>query len=210
MKVIAINGSPNFDGNTSMALNAIKEELEKEKIEVEIIHVGREQIRGCIGCNYCSTSDQNLCVFKDDVVNDISLKMRKVDGLILASPTYYAAIAGTMKSFLDRIFYMNSAGGYFKYKIGATVGIARRAGAVEVFQQLNNYFQLAEVVIAPTQYWNIGYGLKKKEIGGDGEGLQTIRRSAKTMAWLLKMKKETQEMIPLPEIEDRVVTHFIR
>lgn len=210
MKVIAINGSPNFDGNTFVALNAMKEELEKEKIEVEIIHVGREQICGCIGCNYCSTASQNLCVFKDDVVNDISLKMRKADGLILASPTYYAAIAGTMKSFLDRIFYMNSSQGYFKYKIGATIGIARRAGAVEVFQQLNNYFQLAEVVIAPTQYWNIGYGLKKREIGGDGEGLQTIRRSAKAMIWLLKMKEETQKIIPLPEVEDRVVTHFIR
>ena len=210
MRVVGINGSPRKDGNTFLALEEMSNQLKKEGIQVEIVHVGADSIRGCIGCGYCTTSEENLCVFKDDIVNETIQKLREADGIIFGSPTYYAGIAGTMKSFLDRVFFTNSAAQKFKHKIGTSVGIARRAGAVDVVHQLNNYFSLAEMVVPQSQYWNIAFGLKKGEVLEDLEGMQTLRKNASAMAWLLKMKESTEGSVKLPLREDRVATHFIR
>lgn len=208
MKVVALNGSPRRNGNTAKALQVMAEELSKDGIEVEIIHVGHGDIHGCIACGYCRKSEDNLCVFKDDMVNDVSKKMREADGFILASPTYYAGIAGTMKSCLDRIFYSSTR--YFQYKVGTSIAVVRRAGGVDVVHQLNNYLNLAQTVTPPSQYWTIGFGMNEGEIMEDGEGIQTIRRNAKSMAWLLKIIDATKESIPLPEQEKRMFTNFIR
>lgn len=208
MKVIAINGSPRRDGNTSQALNVMVEELEKEGLEVEVIQIGHLKIHGCIGCNYCATSEGNHCVFKDDIVNEVALKMREADGFILASPTYYAGIAGTIKSFLDRVFYTSSD--YFKYKVGTSISVVRRAGGVDVIHQLNNYLNLAQVAIPPSQYWTTAYGLRKGEVLQDKEGIQTLRKNARSMAWLLKTIEAGKETIPVPVEEEYVATNFIR
>jgi multimeric flavodoxin WrbA len=208
MKVIAINGSPNKDGNTAQALGVMAEELQKQGIEMEIIQVGHLAIHGCIGCRYCATSEQNRCVFGDDIVNETSEKMRRADGLIIAAPTYYAGIAGTMKSFLDRVFY--SSASYFKYKVATSVTVVRRAGGVDVVHQLNNYLNLAQTVVAPSQYWTIAYGAKKGEVLQDGEGMQTLRRNAQAMAWLLKVIDAQKELLPPPPDEERMRTNFIR
>ena len=140
MKVIAINGSPRFNGNTSMALKAMTDELERQGIETETIQIGNLSIRGCIACGHCRTSEDNKCVFKDDCVNDVAQKMREADGFILGCPTYYAGIPGTMKSFLDRVFYSSTP--YFRLKVGTTAAVVRRAGGVDVVHQLNNYLNL--------------------------------------------------------------------
>ena len=208
MKVIAINGSPRKDGNTAAALKMMSEELEKENIDVEIIHIGGENIRGCKGCFYCTASENNQCVIKDDPVNEIALKMREADGLILGSPTYYAGISGTMKCFLDRVFFTSSR--YFKYKVGTSVAVVRRAGGVDVTHQLDNFLNLSEIITPPSQYWMIGYGREKGEVLQDGEGTQTLRKNARAMAWLLKVVAAGKESVPLPEDEPRVMTNFIR
>jgi multimeric flavodoxin WrbA len=208
MKVIAINGSPNKDGNTSKALKLMTDELENEGIEAEIIHVGHLPIHGCTGCGYCRSSELNQCVFKDDIVNETSGKLREADGMILASPTYYAGIAGTMKSFLDRVFYSGSNN--FKYKVGTVITAVRRAGGVDVVHQLTNYLNLARMVIPPSQYWTIAYGMREGEILQDGEGVQTIRKNAQAMAWLLKVIDASKGKIPLPREDERVWTNFIR
>ena len=206
--MIAINGSPRKDGNTATALGIMKDEFEKEGIDVEIVHIGSELIHGCVGCGKCRISENNLCVFTDDSVNETALKMRKADGIILASPTYYAGIAGTMKSFLDRLFFTSS--GHFKYKVGTSVTAVRRAGGVDVVHQLNNYLNLAEVIIPPSQYWMVGYGREKGEVLQDGEGVQTIRKNARSMAWLMKTVEAGKEKVPYPKEEQRVMTNFIR
>ncbi|WP_338626823.1 flavodoxin family protein [Clostridium baratii] len=208
MKVIAINGSPRKNGNTSQALKIMADELEGQGIEVEIIQIGHLNIRGCIGCGYCRTSEENQCVFKDDIVNDVAKKMREADGFILASPTYYAGIAGTMKAFLDRVFYTSSK--YFKYKVTTSISVVRRAGGVDVVHQLNNYLNLAQTVMPPSQYWTIAYGLAKGEVIQDKEGIQTIRKNARSMAWLLNIIDAGKEKIPAPVDEDHVMTNFIR
>lgn len=208
MKVIAINGSPRKNGNTIQALKIMADELEGQGIEVEIIQIGHLNIRGCIGCGYCRTSEENQCVFKDDIVNDVAKKMREADGFILASPTYYAGIAGTMKAFLDRVFYTSSK--YFKYKVATSISVVRRAGGVDVVHQLNNYLNLAQTVMPPSQYWTIAYGLAKGEVIQDKEGIQTIRKNARSMAWLLNIIDAGKEKIPAPVDEDHVMTNFIR
>ena len=208
MKVIAINGSPRKNGNTSQALKIMADELEEQGIEVEIIQIGHLNIHGCLGCGYCRTSADNQCVFKDDIVNDVAKKMREADGFILASPTYYAGIAGTMKAFLDRVFYTSSK--YFKYKVATSISVVRRAGGVDVVHQLNNYLNLAQTVMPPSQYWTIAYGLAKGEVIQDKEGIQTIRKNARSMAWLLNIIDAGKEKIPAPVDEDHVMTNFIR
>lgn len=208
MKVIAINGSPRKNGNTNRALKIMADELEQQGIEVEIIQIGHLNIHGCIHCGYCWTSEGNQCVFKDDIVNETAKKMREADGFILGSPTYYAGIAGTMKAFLDRVFFTSS--GYFKYKVATSISVVRRAGGVDVVHQLNNYLNLAETVIPPSQYWTVAYGMDKGEVIQDEEGIQTIRKNARSMAWLLKIIDAGKENIPVPEEEDHVMTNFIR
>lgn len=208
MKVIAINGSPRKDSNTLHVLRAMKTELSKEQIDVEIVDVGNQLIHGCIACGYCSSSENNLCVFKNDLVNETALKMRDADGIILSSPTYYASISGTMKSFLDRIFYTSSS--YFKYKVGSCISIARRAGGVDVTYQLNSYFQLAKMIVTPTQYWPIVYGTTPGQVLQDTEGMQTATQSAKDMAWLLKVLNQGKQTFPLPPEDERARMNFIR
>lgn len=208
MKVIAINGSPHKNGNTAHALEAMAEELRQQGIEVEILHIGHLDIHGCIGCGYCKTSEEHHCVFKDDLVNEVALKMREADGFILGSPTYYAGIAGTMKSFLDRVFYSSSA--YFAYKVATSISVVRRAGGVPAVDQLNHYLQLAQTVTPPSHYWLAVYGAAPGEVLQDGEGIQAIRQNARSMAWLLQVVEASKGSIPLPATEQRVRTNFIR
>lgn len=207
MKVIAVNGSPRKDGNTNHALNIMAEELKRQGIDTEIIQVGHN-IRGCMGCGYCGSSEGNHCVFKDDIVNETALKMRKADGLILASPTYYSGIAGAMKSFLDRIFFTSSS--YFKYKVATAITVVRRAGGVDVVHQLNNYLHLAETIMPPSQYWTVAYGMEKGEIAKDEEGIQTIRKNARAMGWLMRVLDAGKGSVPIPNEEERQWTNFIR
>ena len=209
MKVIAINGSPRENGNTFFVLSKMAEELKKEKIDTEIIQIGSQKIRGCMGCGHCFQSENNHCSITDDMLNNTVDMVRKADGLILGSPTYYAGIAGTMKSFCDRLFY-TSFRKYFKYKVGSSVSIARRAGAVDVIHQLNNYFNLAEMIIAPSQYWSIVFGAAQAEVAKDEEGIQTLQRNAQAMVWLLKIIDATRNTIPAPVHEGRARTNFIR
>lgn len=210
MIVTAINGSPHKDGNIGIALNLMAEELQAEGIEVKTLHIGRELLHGCIGCGYCFTSENNLCVFANDVLNENMLQMREADGIILGSPTYYGGIAGTMKCFLDRAFFASSSSEKFRNKVGTAVVSARRAGGTEVYNQLNNYFNLAETVPAPSQYWVIGYGMEPGEIKKDAEGIQTIQKNAKGMAWLLKALKAGKNSVLEPKSEKQIQTNFIR
>lgn len=208
MKVIAINGSPRKDGNTYFVLKTMAETLANEGIEVEILQIGDKLIHGCIGCAYCRKSENNMCVFNDDIVNEVSQKLRQCDGIILGSPTYYGGIAGAMKALLDRVFYSGSK--YFLGKVGTAVAVARRAGAVETANQLSSYLRLSQVVLAPSQYWLALYGAGKGEVAQDLEGIQTAKKNAAAMAWLLKNTQASKGDLPQTLSEQKVMTNFIR
>ncbi len=207
MKVIGINGSPKKDGNTAAVLKAMFEELEAQGIETEIIHIGANVHHGCTGCGGCSKTENGLCIYSDDIINEAALKMREADGIIIGSPVYYSGIAGGMKAFLDRVFYTSA--GYFKYKVGAAFAVARRTGGSDTFHQLCNYLIIAGMIMPPYKYWGAAYGKNPGEVTGDTEGMQTMRFAAKDMAWLLKVLEAGKD-IPLPEREAKVQTNFIR
>jgi multimeric flavodoxin WrbA len=208
MKVVAVNGSPHKDGNTAAVLAAMLEILREDGIETELIQAGGQNVKGCIGCFYCQTSEGGVCIFKDDIVDTASRKMREADGIVLGAPTYYAGIPGGMKSFLDRVFFSSSR--FFKYKVGTAAVVVRRAGGVDVLHQLMNFFNLSETITPPSQYWTVAYGMEKGEVLRDSEGMQSLRKNARAMAWLLKMIDATKNSIPRPSEEKRVFMNFIR
>lgn len=201
MKVIAFNGSPHAKGNTAAALGIVAKELEADGIEVETVQVGGLAIRGCNGCNSCRTTRR--CIFADDIVNASIDKVNAADGIILASPTYYAGISGTMKSFLDRLFF---AGADIRYKAAAAVVTVRRSGGVPAFQQLNNYLNLSQALIVPSFYWNVAHGADG-ELSDDGEGVQVMENLGRNMVWLMRTLEAAMEAPPHVK---RIRTNFVR
>ncbi|MDF2544207.1 MAG: hypothetical protein K0S47_3925 [Herbinix sp.] len=205
MKVIAINGSPKSKGNTYQALQTICDVLNEQQIETEIIQVGNMDLKGCIACNRCKDGH---CAFSDDNLRSIVERIYDADGLLLGSPVYYASIAGTMKCFLDRLFFPNK--GKLRLKVGASVAIPRRSGGVTTFDQLNNYFLISEMLIAPSFYWNVIHGGAPGDIKEDLEGISVLKNLGQNMAWMLHMKEYSKEVFPEPSPIKREWTNFVR
>ncbi|MBB6713228.1 flavodoxin family protein [Clostridium sp. FP2] len=211
MKVIAFNGSPTKEGNTYHGIKIVIEELEKEGIETEIIHVGNKTIRGCIACGYCTKNKNRKCAITTDPVNDWIEKMKDADGIIFGSPVHYSAIAGTMKAFLDRAFRVAEANdSMLRHKVGVAVVAVRRAGGIPAFDQLNNYINHSEMLIPTSNYWNVINGRLPGEVMQDEEGIQIMRILGKNMAWLMKLVENGQGIINKPEREEKMFTNFIR
>lgn len=206
MKVLAINGSPRKNGNTYQALNAMRRILALSEIETEIITLGNQEIRGCIACGSCSKTGK--CALADENFAQWTEKMVQADGLILGSPVYYAGINGTLKAFLDRAFFVY--GDRMRHKVGCAVAVARRSGGMPTFQQLNNYFLISEMIVAPSYYWNAPHGSAPGDVLEDDEGMATVKNLAQNMAWLLQMKQETAQTLPPPKPYPRQYTDFIR
>lgn len=211
MKVVAINGSPHKKGNTYHALMGVGKELMENDIDFEIIHIGNKAVRGCMACGGCSRNKDEKCVITTDPLNEWVQKMKDADGIILGSPVYYAGIPGTMKSFLDRAFYVSgSNGNLFRHKVGAAVVAVRRTGGSSTFDSLNHYLNYSEMILATSNYWNITHGLSSGEVLQDTEGVQIMEVLGRNMAWILKMHEQTKNSVPAPEKTDKVYTNFIR
>ena len=210
MKVVAFNGSPNREGNTWHALNMVTAELEKEGIQTEILHVGNKMIRGCAACGMCMKKKNEQCVLPGDEVNEWIQKMKGADGIILGSPVHYAAMGGTMKSFLDRAFYVTSVNdGMLRHKVGASVVAVRRSGGLPAFDQLNNFLMYAEMLIPTSNYWNVIHGRSPGEVAQDTEGVQIMRVLGKNMAWLIKLVEYGKGTVAPPEREPKTYLNFI-
>lgn len=205
MKVLMINGSPHENGNTYISLKEIEKVFSENGIESEIINIGKDQISGCIACGSCSKTGK--CIF-DDKVNQAADKLKSADGLIVATPVYYASPNGTLLSFLDRLFMSSK---YDKrMKIGASVSVARRGGTTATFDVLNKYFTISGMPIASSQYWNSVHGGGIGEALSDAEGLQTMRTLANNMIFLMRSVSLGKEKYGLPELEPIERTSFIR
>ena len=205
MKVLLLNGSPKAEGNTATALAEMVKIFEENGVATEVVTVGNQAIRGCIGCGGCGAKGQ--CVF-DDLVNEVAPKFAEADGLVIASPVYYASANGTLTAFLDRLFY--STGFDKTMKVGASVAVARRGGCSATFDQLNKYFTISGMPVASSNYWNSVHGRVPGEASQDAEGLQTMRVLARNMTFLMKSIALGKEALGLPEKEEKQVTHFIR
>lgn len=205
MKVLMINGSPRKDGNTSVALKELEKTFLEEGVEVETVQIGMQNVRGCIACGTCM--EQGKCVF-DDVVNELAPKFEAADGLIVASPVYYASANATLIACLDRLFYST----HFDktMKVGASVAVARRGGCSATYDELNKYFTIADMPVASSCYWNSLHGRLPGEAAQDGEGLRTMRVLAHNMAFLMKSIALGKEKYGMPKQEEPVQTNFIR
>jgi len=207
MKVVAFNGSPHPNGTTAMGISVMANALAREGIETELVQVGGKQIHGCIGCMECSRQKVS-CVLQDgDIIAWAHEKIDEAYGVILASPVYYGGIAGSFKSFLDRLFFSSPG---FSYKVGATVTSLRRSGGISVFHQLNNYFNLAQMIVTPGIYWDVIHGNSGEEAKQDLEGMQILETQGKNMAWLLKALLTGTRDWPAPPPVERKWTNFIR
>lgn len=205
MKVLMINGSPRKGGNTSVALSELEKVFEKNGVEVKTVQVGTDEISGCVCCGYCNKNSK--CAI-DDIVNKIAPDFEACDGLIVASPVYFASANGTLISLLDRLFYSTKFNKTMK--VGASVAVARRGGSSATFDQLNKYFTISGMPVASSQYWNMVYGRKPGEASADAEGLQTMRTLAENMTFLMKSIALGKEKFGLPEKEPQIMTSFIK
>jgi len=207
MKVLLINGSPRQNGNTAIALAEVTKQLTQEGIESEIVWIGNKPIRGCIACGQCKIKGIGRCVFDDDICNKISEKFEDSNALIVGSPVYYGQPNGALLSIIQRAFYSNGAN--ISGKPAASIAVCRRGGATAVFESLNMLFQMMNMPIVTSQYWNIVYGRTEGEAAMDTEGLQTMRTLARNMAWMLK--STNGEKAPgRPDEEAWEAMHFIR
>lgn len=206
MKALLVNGSPRAKGCTFTALTELKNTLEAEGIEVELIHVGQKDTRGCIACRKCAVTGK--CVF-DDVVNEVAPKLAEADAFVIGAPVYFSSPAGGAISFLDRLFF-STLGIDKTMKVGAVVVTCRRGGNTASFDVLNKYFMMNGMPVASSQYWNMVYGGSAEEVAQDAEGLQTMRTLGRNMAFMMKSFQLGKEQFGLPQKEAPIFTSFHR
>jgi len=187
MKVVAFNGSARKDGNTTILVKTVFSELKKEGIRTELVQLAGKKIRGCIACGKCFTNQDKRCAVTGDIANDCIEKMLEADGIILASPTYFADVSAEMKALIDRSGFVAKANqDMFRRKVGASVVAVRRAGAIHTFDTMNHFFFISQMIVPGSSYWNIGIGLAPGDVNSDEEGLSTMQSLGANMAWLLK------------------------
>lgn len=205
MKVLMINGSPHSRGNTFLVLDEMRKAFEEEQVQVEWVHAGSQPIRGCVDCRSCMKTGR--CIF-DDLVNKTAPLFEEADGLVVGSPVYFAQANATLVAFLTRLFFST----HFNkdIKVGASVVVARRSGLTAAFDELNEFFTIANMPIASSQYWNSAHGRESGEVREDPEGLQTMRTLARNMSFLMKSIALGKEKYGLPQQEPQVLTNFVR
>ena len=187
MRVIAFNGSARKDGNTAILINHVFRELENEGIDTQLIQLSGSRIHGCIACMQCYENKDRHCSVKDDIANDCIEKMLEADGIILGSPTYFANVSTEMKALIDRAGMVSRANNdMLARKVGAAVVAVRRAGAIHVFNSINHFFFIGQMIVPGSSYWNLGMGRQKGEVEKDDEGVQTMKNLGRNLAWLLK------------------------
>ena len=183
-KVLLVNGSPRPDGNTFCALQEIETQLKKHGLQTEIVQIGTKPVRMCINCGGCRRNGGKGCVFDDDPCNEIARKIAEADALVVGTPVYYGQPNGGILAVMQRLFY--SSGHLVQNKPAAAVAICRRGGATATLQTMNMMFEMMNMPVVTSQYWNIAYGAGKGEAKLDTEGMQTMRTLGNNMAWLLE------------------------
>jgi multimeric flavodoxin WrbA len=191
MKVVAFSGSARKDGNTAILVNVVFKELKKAGIKTELVQLSGKKIRGCTACGKCFENQDKRCAVKGDIANDCIEKMLDADGIILASPTYFADVSPEIKALIDRSGFVAKANqDMFKRKVGAGIIAVRRCGAIHAFDTINHFFLINQMVVPGSSYWNIGIGLAPGDVNGDDEGIHTMKTLGANMAWLMKKIQE--------------------
>ncbi len=187
MKVVAFNGSARKDGNTALLIAHVFAELEAAGVETELVQLAGKRLAGCTGCLKCAETQDNRCSgLKDDGLNACVEKMLAADGIIIGSPTYYANCTATTQALMERAGYATrKSGNPLARKVGAAVVAVRRGGAIHAFDSINHWFQINEMIVVGSSYWNIGIGREPGDVERDEEGVATMRALGRNMAWVL-------------------------
>jgi multimeric flavodoxin WrbA len=198
MKALAINGSPRKNGNTRLLLENVLEPLADAGWETELVQIGGQDIHGCRACGICSRNQDRQCGSEDDAFNPVLAKMLEADAIILGSPTYFSDVTAEMKAFMDRAGFVAMANGFaLAGKIGAAVVVARRGGAVHVFDSMNHLFFISQMVVPGSTYWNMGYGRELGEVAGDAEAMRNMHHLGRAIAWLGKAMGDAGSPYPV-------------
>ncbi len=209
MKVLLINGSPNKDRCTYTALHEVADTIEAEGIECDFAWIGRDAVRGCLGCGACSRKGEGRCVFNDDVANGIIEQAKAADGIIVGTPVFYAGANGALLALLDRLFM--AASSELRFKPAAAIASARRAGTTPAIDQINKYFQFNCMPLVASNYWPMVHGACAEDVLRDEEGLQIMRTLGNNMAWMLKSLEAARIAGVEPaQLEEKIKTNFIR
>jgi multimeric flavodoxin WrbA len=191
MKVVGFNGSARKDGNTAILINYVFGELENADIQTEMVQLAGRDIHGCRACFKCFNNKDGHCAVDNDYLNQCIDRMAQADGIILGSPTYFTDVSAEMKALIDRAGLVAMANGdMFKRKVGAAVVAARRAGSVHVFDSINHFLLISQMIVPGSNYWNMGFGLDKGDVEKDTEGINTMKTLGRNMAWLIGKIKE--------------------
>lgn len=194
-----------------MALEMVGSALKENRIGFEIVHIGNKAIRGCTACGLCRRNQDEKCSITTDVVNEVIQQMKNADGILLGAPVHYSGIPGTMKSFLDRAFYVaGSNGNLFRHKVGAALVAVRRTGGSSTLDGLYHYLTYSEMLLATANYWNVIHGRVPGEAEQDAEGVQIMQVLGNNMAWLIKMREQAKNSLPAPTPVQKTMTNFIR
>ncbi len=187
MKVVAFNGSPRRDGNTTLLLRHVLAELEAAGVETELVQLASRRFAGCTGCLKCAeTKDCRCSGLRDDGVNDCIQKMLEADGIVIASPTYYANCTAATQALMERAGYATRRNGNpLARKVGAAVVAVRRGGAIHALDSITHWFLINEMVVVGSSYWNMGVGHEAGDVESDAEGVETMRTLGRHMAWVL-------------------------
>ncbi len=211
MKIIAFNGSPRKDGNTAILLQEVLKQFAAPEFETELVHIGGQAIRGCIACGRCVEMQNQKCAISSDSINDYIQMALAADAVLLGSPTYFADVTAEMKAFIDRVGMVGMVNGaIFQRKPGAAVIAVRRGGSVHAFDTINHFFQISQMLVVGSSYWNMGYGRNPGEVNQDEEGLQTMQNLGKNMTWLLQCIKAGKGVVSAPVTSMAKRTSFIR
>ncbi len=204
MKVLLLNGSPDAKGCINEGLKVMAKIFESEKIDYEIVQIGKNPIAGCIGCASCRKKGE---CFRKDIANEIAAKLKEADGFVIGSPVYYSSPNGSLLALLDRVFYQASG---LEFKVGASIVSCRRGGASSTFDMLNKYFLISNMPIAPSNYWNMIHGSKAEDIYKDEEGIQTLEVLARNMVFLMKSIKLGKDNNLNPAMVAKIKTNYIK
>jgi len=180
--VLLLCGSPRLEGNTAQVLRACAEVFEDEGLRTETVPLAGTRILSCTACGLCSAGECAL----DDGLNEIIERLREADGFIVGTPVYFGTARGDVTSALQRIGMVSTASDSFlSRKVGGPIVVARRGGHTATLQELLMFFLMNDMIVPGSTYWNMVFGREPGEALDDEEGMQTIRRFAENVAFLI-------------------------
>jgi multimeric flavodoxin WrbA len=186
LKAIGIVGSPRKNGNTEILTAHTLQAITEEGLETELIRLAGLDIRPCNACTVCQ--DEERCPIDDDLF-PIFLKMKEADAIILASPVYFSSVTALLKALMERTGFMSFRNRVFTGKVGGPLVVARRAGKTATSAQITYWFQIMDMIVPGSTYWNVGIGWERGDVRGDEEGMDIAWHFGKNIASLVKKLK---------------------